>query len=48
MKESQYITKAVRNADKVLIINIIAVNKISGKLKERGLKSCNTRSQNIN
>jgi len=33
MKESQCITKAIRNAGKVLNMNIITVNKISNKLK---------------
>ena len=33
MKEAQHLTKAIRNADKVLNMNIIATNKICGKLK---------------
>ena len=32
-KECQCLTKAIRNAGKVLYMNIIAINKISGKLK---------------
>ena len=33
MKESQPLTKAICNAGKVLNMNIIAINKISSKLK---------------
>ena len=33
MKESQPLTMAIRNAGKVLNMNIIAINKISSKLK---------------
>jgi len=33
MKESQPLTMAIRNAGKVLKMNIIVINKISGKLK---------------
>ena len=32
-KECQCLTKAIRNLGKVLILNIIGLNKISGKLK---------------
>ena len=33
MKKAQHLTKAIRNAGKVLNINIVALNKISSKLK---------------
>jgi len=33
MKKAQQLTKAIRNAGKVLNINIVALNKISIKLK---------------
>ena len=33
MKESQPLTKAIRNLGNVLILKIIALNKLSGKLK---------------
>jgi len=33
MKKAQQLTKAIRNAGKVLNMNIVAVNKISSKLK---------------
>jgi len=33
MIESQPLTKAIRNAGKVLSMNIVAINKISSKLK---------------
>jgi len=33
MKKAQQLTKAIRNAGKVLFMNIIAINKISSKLK---------------
>jgi hypothetical protein len=33
IKESQPLTKAIRNAGKVLNMNIVVVNKISSKLK---------------
>jgi len=32
-KECQWVTKAIRNLGNVLILSIIALNKISGKLK---------------
>ena len=32
-KECQWVTKAIRNVDNVLIIKLLAINKISGKLK---------------
>ena len=32
-KKCQWVTKAIRNAGKVLNMNILALNKISGKLK---------------
>jgi hypothetical protein len=32
-KECQWVTKAIRNLGNVLILNIIAINKISSKLK---------------
>jgi hypothetical protein len=32
-RECQWVTKAIRNAGKVLSVNIIAINKISIKLK---------------
>jgi len=33
MKESQPLTKAIRNLGKVLILKLIALNNICGKLK---------------
>ncbi len=44
---SQPITKAIRNAGKVLIMNIITLNKISSKLKVWCLKSRTTHSQTV-
>ena len=32
-KKCQWVTKAIRNLGKVLILKFIALNKISGKLK---------------
>ena len=32
-KECQWVTKAIRNLGKVLILKLVALNKISGKLK---------------
>jgi hypothetical protein len=32
-KECQWVTKAIRNLGKVLILKFLALNKISGKLK---------------
>jgi hypothetical protein len=32
-KECQWVTKAIRNAGKVLNVNVIAINEISSKLK---------------
>ena len=32
-KECQWVTKAIRNAGKVLYMNIVAINEISSKLK---------------
>ncbi len=37
-KESQPLTKAIRNLGNVLILNIIALNKISDKLKVSSFK----------
>ncbi len=38
-KECQCLTKAIRNAGKVLNINIIAINEISSKLKVWSFKN---------
>ena len=38
MKKAQSITKAIRNAGKVLNMKLIAINKISGKLKTNRFK----------
>ncbi len=32
-KECQWVTKAIRNLGNILLLNIIALNKISSKLK---------------
>ena len=37
-KESQPLTKAIRNLGKLLILKLIALNKISGKLKVNRFK----------
>lgn len=37
-KECQCLTKAIRNMGKVLILSLVALNKISGKLKVNRLK----------
>ena len=39
MIECQCLTKAIRNAGKVLNINIIALNKVSAKLKINRFKT---------
>ena len=38
MKECQCLTKAIRNAGKVLNMNIVALNKMSSKLKNNRFK----------
>ena len=38
MKEIRLVTKAIRNAGKMLNMNIITINKISSKLKVRNFK----------
>ncbi len=41
MKESQCLTTAIRNLGNVLILNIIALNKICSKLKMKHFKMPN-------
>jgi hypothetical protein len=36
--KTEPLTKAIRNADKVLNINILAMNKVCGKLKNNRFK----------
>ena len=38
MKESQPLTKAIRNLDNVLILRFLAINKMCGKLKYNRFK----------
>ena len=38
MKECQWVTKAIRNLGNVLILKFIALNKISGNLKNNRFK----------
>ena len=41
------VTKAIRNAGKVLNLSVIAINKISSKLKVWSSKSRTTHSQTV-
>jgi hypothetical protein len=38
MKKAQHLTKAIRNLGNVLIFKLLALNKISGKLKVNRFK----------
>ena len=47
MTECQWVTKAIRNLGNMLILKLIALNKISGNLKIIVSKSQTTHSQTV-